>query len=51
MRDRFGEEIVCEDVFVIRRFGEHNNSNRTEEMKIELMRMLRERIGAKRQSK
>ena len=51
MRDRFGEEIVCEDVFVIRRFGEHNNSNRTEELKIELMRILQARIAAKRQSK
>ena len=49
MRDRFGEEVVCEDVRVRRRFGPHNNSHQLTEMKRETLLTLHERIRQARE--
>lgn len=49
MRDRFGAEVVCEDVKVRRRFGPHNNSHRQAEMKRETLQTLHERIRQARE--
>lgn len=47
LRDRFGTGHVVEEVLVDRRFGPHNNSHKMEEMKSEMMQILKARIAAK----